>query len=161
MWVAGERVALLENIKAAALLANRPHKRRAAARSCVTQGDGSISLPENTRRAVLRAVKESALSKATRLLLNNEQSLGPEAEPALRLLHPVAGPPMLPVSPQLDLEDFDADDVKRAIKTFPRGSGAGPSGLMAAHIPFGPGAEEQRLLSSLARLCSSLAYGRC
>ena len=31
---------------------------------------------------------------------------------------------------------------------------------MAAHTPLGPGAEGQCLLSSLARLCSSLACGR-
>ena len=118
------------------------------------------SLPESTRRAVLRAVKEKALSKASRLLLHSEQCLGLEAEAALRLLHPAAGPPTVPSQPPVELVDFDVDDVRRALKSFPPGSGAGPSGLMAAHITLGTGAAEQRLLSSLARLSSSFAFGK-
>ena len=47
-----------------------------------------------------------------------------------------------------------------ALKSFPPGSGAGPSGLMAARIPMGPGADEQHLLESIARFCSALASGK-
>ena len=155
-WAAGQRKALLQEIQTS-VRAGTSRLRPVRRGYPPTQ---SSALPETTRRAVLRAVRDGSFSKAVKILLNPGSLVGPEAADDLRRLHPQATAPRLPAVESPAAEDFEAPDVARALRSFPPGSGAGPSGLMAAHLPTGPSAEEQHLLAVLARFCSALAFGR-
>ena len=125
--------------------------------SCCVSDD----LQEATRRAVLCAVHEGALSKAAHLLLHPGRALG-EVLPALRALHPTAPPPLRAVGVLTDweAEEFKVDEIEKALNSFPPGSSAGLSGLVPAHVPRGNSGEEQRLLGSVASFCSALAFQR-
>ena len=58
----------------------------------------------------MRAVREGALSKATKILLAYDcDMLGPETDLALRELHPPAEPPLIPAVQSPELEDLDAE----------------------------------------------------
>ena len=111
-WVCGQKKALLEEAKAAVriqrLKGHRGRKRKIDAPVEIVP-----ALPEATRRAVLRAVREGALSKAARILLSAEQCMGREAEAALRSLHPQAAPPSIPDVPVAEMDDFEPEDIKR------------------------------------------------
>ena len=155
MWTSGQRLELLREIKEEAV----KHRQKRPGRKPAEEDD--CGLPRSARRAVLRALREGALSKASKILLAWDcGTLGPEADDGLRKLHPAADPPVLPEAPAPDIEDFEAADIARALKSFPPGSGAGPSGLMAAHLPHDSGAETADLHVALAALCSEFARGK-
>ena len=85
--------------------------------------------------------------------------LGPEAEPALLALHPPAELPILPACSPAALDELKAEDIAKAVKQFPPGSGAGPSGLMPAHIPQGSASEKKLLHEALAAFCTQFVRG--
>ena len=57
------------------------------------------------------------------------------------------------------LEELCADDIASGLKKFPPGSGAGPSGLMAAHVPLGNDSETRSLHEALAAFCTQFVRG--
>ena len=160
--MAGQKMAVLEEVKAASRKQRKPRLGRPGP---VHEGHPEDhppqqSLDEGSRRAVLRAVREGALAKATRLLLNSGKALGREAEADLRKLHPSSDLPTIPSTLPPDMADFEPGDIRKALRSFPPGSGAGPSGLMAAHLPLGPSGDEVRLLEVVSTLCSAIALGK-
>ena len=149
-WQAGQFHALASSYLAQSL------------QSCFSRLDLSddSELPDSVRRAVLRAVGDGALSKASRILSETLFALPNDCQSALRSLHPSAAPPATtPDSAPLG-EDFTIDDVLDALRTFAPGSAGGYSGLMAAHLIGNEGPEHLQMLQSLANLCSSFAWGR-
>ena len=56
--------------------------------------------------------------------------------------------------------EIEAEEIVKALKSFPPGSGAGPSGLMAAHIPLGPDSETRHLHEALAAFCSEFVRNK-
>ena len=88
------------------------------------------------QQVVLTAVKEGALSKAAKLLIE-PKGIAPltlETQESLRQLHPSAAPPQLNPLSESESLSFELAEVHRAISTFPRGSTGGPSGLRPHHL---------------------------
>ena len=119
-------------------------------------------LPEGTRRAVTTAVREGALSKAAKLLLENASPAG-DVEAELRKLHPVRTVPVQ--IPNANLEsnaelEIDKDVVSKALRTFPPGSSGGPSGLRPIHLIEALKKDQGgSLLEALALYCQSFVQG--
>ena len=120
------------------------------------RGPGGLS--EEVQRRVLVAIRERSLSKACKILQTSD--LPPPEDPtnSLRALHPT-GIPVPPVSqPPRGHFDFSVGEVEAALKSFPIGSSAGPSGLRPCHLlEMARGEERTRLLEALASFCSALA----
>ena len=119
-------------------------------------------LPDNVRRAALRAVSDGALSKAARLLGEVVHPLPDDTAARLLLLHPRAPPPTLDALPQGACgEDFTAEEVAHCLRRFPPGSSGGYSGLMPAHLNTNrSSANHLRVLQQVARIASDFAWGR-
>ena len=94
-----------------------------------TAEEGDISLEHGVHRSIVTAVAEEALSKSATLLYK-----GVDVE-ALKALHPQRETKAYAVVqvPEEVLE-FEADDIRRACRTFPPGSTGVPSGLCPRHL---------------------------
>ena len=119
-------------------------------------------LPDGTRRAALRAGRDGALSKAARVLSQEQHPLSANVHSSLASLHPpslAAGIPDLGPPPVGD--DFSVEEVLECLRSFPPGSSGGISGLMPQHLrcPKPDGAFQRQLLQ-LARVCSEFTWGR-
>jgi len=95
-------------------------------------------LKTNRDKAVERAAAEGSLSKAAKLLLQADMpridTPVTVIQQAMEALHPcevVLHPPLVPVD---DMADVCPDEVLCALKSFPMGTSAGPSGLRLCHI---------------------------
>ena len=131
-----------------------PTKRPATRLQASEEADG---LSKATIGTVKALVAEGALSKAARHLVSERLAdiYDPAVVAELRRLHPNAPLPTVPLRVRgLDLPDIPADpndlaawlaersekeaeEAKRmttAVKAFPPGSAAGPSGLRPAHL---------------------------
>ena len=98
MWTSGQCLDLLREIKEEVRQRHRRHAKKPS------DDDNDSGLPRSARRAVLRALQESALSKASKILLSCDCGvLGPEADPARQELHPAATPPLSPRYPRRTL----------------------------------------------------------
>ena len=120
-------------------------------------------LPDDTRRAVMLAVREGALGKATKILCDPSGGVitGSEAREKLSPLHPsnLDLLPHLVVAP-IDLPSaFSIDQVQSAICSFPSGSAGGLGGLMPVHLPRGGTPAETRVQDALVKFCSLFAQG--
>lgn len=147
-WASGQQLALLQEHLAISLSGSAP------------ASSDANGLPESTRRAALRAVREGALSKAARLLSEVCHPLPNDCRPALERLHPRADNPSCPEGPFPMGEDFTVDEVLSCIRSFPPGSSGGYSGLMASHLQ-GPESPGFLLVAQhIARIASDFAWGR-
>ena len=89
MWTTGRKLDLLHEIKEEV----RKQRLKRRGRKPAATEDEMLPLPRSTQRAVLRAVQEGALSKATKILLAYDSDmLGPETDETLRELHGGATP---------------------------------------------------------------------
>ena len=78
-----------------------------------------LLLPRSTRRAVLRAVREGALSGATNIHISHDCDLfGPETDQVLRELHPQAEPPCIPAMDLPEIDDLEVEEIATALKSF-------------------------------------------
>lgn len=118
-------------------------------------------LNPQTRRAVLAAVSDGALSKAAKLLCANSPPLdNPEAQ--LSALHPArpAGV-QLPVDlPPCNVE-VEPSLIRKLLRSFPPGSSGGPSGLKPVHLleAVNKNSDAAPLLEALAVFCEEFAQG--
>ena len=117
-------------------------------------------LDEGIRRAVLRATKDGAFSKASQLLTQKLAPLPEDIFSALQALHPQNPPPTLPLGPCIIGDDFTVEEVAECLSSFRSGSAGGYSGLMADHIKASASPSLARVHWSLARLTSDFAWGR-
>ena len=131
--VSGQRDLLLQETKFAV---RKAAMRRSVSRKTDPAEECPSFVSPFVRRAVLRVVKEGALSKAAKILLSAEEALGCEA---LKALHTLASDPIVSEVSTPPFDDLEPADIAKALKSFPPGHGAGPSGLMAAHLRKGPG----------------------
>jgi hypothetical protein len=116
MWTTGRKLDLLHEIKEEV----RKQRLKRRGRKPAATEDERLPLPRGTQRAVLRAVREGALSKATKILLAYDcDMLGPETDETLRELHPSVEPPLIPAAQPPEIEDLTAEDVIKALKSFP------------------------------------------
>ena len=122
--------------------------------------DDDSELPEPVRRAALRAIRDGALSKASRILSESSFPLPVDCPSALRALHPTAPSPTFSLDGVPQGDDFTIEEILLALRTFTPGSAGGYSGLMASHLVGDEGPEHMQLLQSLANLCSAFAWGR-
>ena len=77
---------------------------------------------------------------------------------SLQALHPEGSPAPSTPNPPRGQFDFSAGEVEAALKSFPVGSSAGPSGLRPCHLlEMARGDDGSRLLEALASFCSALA----
>ena len=131
------------------------------ARNFTVSAKGIEVLSEQRRRAVIRAVENGALSKACKLLNTPPIQSSVNVIESLEKLHP----PACSIIPDLSAEvndpfSFSAKDISRAIATFSRDAGAGPSGLRPLHLMDMCGSSEgDLLLEELSNFCSALASG--
>ena len=87
-----------------------------------TPNIGTDLLPNATRRAALRAVRDGALGKAARILSQDSHPLPHDLEGALRSLHPPATEP-IPTAADIPVgEDFTVEELTDCLRTFPPGS---------------------------------------
>ena len=149
-WTAGQHQQLVQDYLTLAL----GHRR-------LTQNPANDTiLPEHTRRAALRAVRDGALGKAARLLSQVHFDLPPDIRTALQNLHPVSAPPASPGITEAIGDDFTVDEIQEAIRRFPPGSAGGFSGLMPSHLALSPSPNYLRMLQHIARITSDFAWGR-
>ena len=149
-WEAGQHSQLVQEYLAIAL-DRRPLQNAT---------DQTDVLPEATRRAAIRAVRDGNLGKAAKLLAELSFAAPDNVQVALQALHPQAPEPEAPAGPDVAGEDFSADDVFDCLKSFPAGSSGGFSGLMATHLPGPKDSELAPVLEKLAALGSDLAWNR-
>ena len=118
------------------------------------------NLDPGLRRAVLQSVSDMALSKACHLLQSSENSLPDDVEGKLRSLFPPADAPnCAPLNLNGDV-DITESTVEKSIRSFPPGSGSGPSGLRPAHLKdMLTSRHRQRLLVTLVDFVSCLCNG--
>jgi len=114
---------------------------------------------DGARRAIRRAIQDGALSKAAKIALSDHCELMTDAEEPLRRLHPPGNPVACSVDDTF-IVDFEAEEVTRAIKSFPPGSSGGPSGLRASHLVCPDSSIHNRLVGALAKFASLFASGR-
>ena len=125
-----------------------------------TRQNDMEGLPENVRRAALRACNEGALRKAASVLSTAQHPLPNDVEHALETLHPRNDVPAIPHVNNNFGEDFSPDDVAECLRSFPPGSSGGFSGLMASHLPASDSPSFARVTEQLARIASDFAWGR-
>ena len=122
-----------------------------------TNGD----LDPQTRRAVIRAVREGALSKAAKLLAANcSPCENPEA--ALRALHPARQRPLQLCEslPDCGLE-VQPGLIRKLLRSFPPDSSGGPSQLKPVHLVEAlKGDAGEALLEALSTFCEDFATGK-
>ena len=107
-WAAGQQGTLVQEYLENCL--KKVHGRRPP--------PGVDVLPEHTRLAALRAVKDGALGKAACLLSQVEHPLPTDIQGALRALHPPAQAPAIPPSSAAIGEDFTVDEVLECLRHF-------------------------------------------
>ena len=114
-------------------------------------------MPAPVRRAALRAVRDGALSKASRILSQQSFPLPDDVQSALEALHPGASEAFTPPSDLPVGDDFTVEEVAEALPGFAPGTAGGFSGLMPQHLRCErPTATYLRLLQQIARLGPSL-----
>ena len=141
--------------------------RRSTTTRSARRGRGSMSgnepadqgFSDGARRAIRRAIQDGALSKAAKIALSDHCELMTDAEEPLRRLHPPGNPVVCSVDDTF-VVDFEAEEVTRAIKSFPPGSSGGPSGLRASHLVCPDSSIHNRLVGALAKFASLFASGR-
>ena len=118
------------------------------------------------RDRVRKAAQEGNIHRAALNLLDESPLLPrtPEVIAALQQLHP-PGPPVVPpaASPEVAPAAFTSAQLIKALKSFPRFSAPGPSGLRPAHlleaITCGSAACEQAATDILLDFCQFAANG--
>ena len=117
-------------------------------------------IPDGPRRAILRAVRDGELGKATRILNSVWGEVDPSvARAKLPSLYPAGSAPAFMPFQEHVQEDFTVDEVRQAIRAFPRSSSGGLGGLMAAHC-LGEGPQFSAFLQALTSLASAFAWHR-
>ena len=127
----------------------------------------AVEFDEQWRSRVIHAAQESNIHTAGSLLLAESTLVEPtpEVTAALQELHPPLQYP-LPMEPPPEHEDVEVEQevVLESLRSFPRDSASGPSGLRPNHIKeafrcnaSGPSSE---LLESLTLLTSMAANGQ-
>ena len=124
-WEAGQYTQLVQEYSLVSL-SKRPR---------MADPDLGDILPESTRRAAIRAVRDGNLGKAAKLLAEISRALPHDVRPALQALHPGAPEPLPPAGPDVTGEDFTVEEIWDCLRSFPVGSSGGFSGLMASHLP--------------------------
>ena len=121
--------------------------------------DASL-IPDAPRRAILRAVGDGELGKAAKLL---DAVWGDVSASTVASKLPELYPFREAVSPDLVSgplgSDFSADEVRRVLLQFPRGSSGGLGGLMCDHL-VGEGPIHSRLVEVIAGCSSAFAWNR-
>ena len=117
-------------------------------------------LPDAPRRAILRAIREGELGKASKLLDAVWGQVSPEVIKAkVPPLYPSAPPPSSRASAHLSKEDFTPAEIERALLLFPKGSSGGLGGLMVEHLSGDSGCRT-RCIEQLAQVVSDFAWNR-
>ena len=86
----------------------------------LTAGDLAEFLPDHLAHAVVKAVDDGAISKATKMLLSHEIDGSIDVLQALRKLHPPEAVPDLPTAEAVNM-NFSEKEIARAITKFPPG----------------------------------------
>ena len=117
-------------------------------------------IPDGPRRAIMRAVRDGELGKATRILNSVWGEVVHEvARAKLPALYPVGTPPPFMPFQEFVEADFTVDEVRQALRSFPRSSSGGLGGLMATHCS-GEGPQFSAFLQALTSLASAFAWHR-
>ena len=119
-------------------------------------------IDESLRRSVITAVQESALSKGCKMLQSESAANDADLHNKLQPLFPASS---VPITLDNDFAgtgnaDFTEAFVEKMIRSFPAGSGAGPSGLRPSHLKdMLRSRKKSVLLVALADFVSCLANG--
>ena len=147
-WMANEFQELVSTFK--------PGKYDAASDNGMDQG-----LPEAIQEIVEQLVMAGNSSKAMKILTSaGIAPYGIETLNALKAKHPAGGAIQTPLELPEPVQ-VGADDVRRALKSFPARSGTGPSGVRAEHLRHAlEGDESKTLLTQITQFVNRLLAGR-
>ena len=127
----------------------------------------SLSADDKWRSRIVRAASEGNIRRAASILIDGTPILPITADTVskLKALHPQAqSPPVMGPTPTQVPDIFTAEEVKKAINTFPGYSAPGPSGLRPSHLQealnSGEAGLEEKLLNAITKFCNLAANAR-